>query len=404
MPISYPVIRQTVEFAAKSGVRHALVAQRASLQAELGQRDIDLIVAPQDLRLLSLSLIKQFENAGFGLINLIRNDYSEQLYFQAQLGLLHIDLMPRLTYRGMEFLELPLNDHQVQEFDGMRVVSEPWLVTYSFLRNLLWSGKLDKRYNQRLDDLLANPEHTAVLRESLAAAVGKGTAKQMLEDIKDPAEIAARSRSIRRKFVWRQLRKRPLPTISGVLRHFYLLSRRFLQYPGLMVVLLARDASGKTAILDGIETAFAEYGIVVCHCANDSSTSTNAKLWKQLEGNCIVLMDRCCRDPLIDFSQRRSRAGEWLARCLNPLSLRPDLWLLLDGSLEGSRSGEQPSQQTPREEKNRQSSLECSSVNSIGNHLILDASQATHAVVADAFAAIMDTLAQRADKRLKSRF
>ncbi|MGD0632496.1 MAG: hypothetical protein ABR987_24495, partial [Terracidiphilus sp.] len=271
------------------------------------------------------------------------------------------------------------------------------------LRNLLWSGKLDKRYNQTLDDLLANPEDRAVLRDSLTGAVGHRTSKQMLEDMKDPALIATRSRSIRREFVWRQLRRRPFMTISGVLRHFYLLTKRFLQYPGLMVVLLGRDGSGKPAILEGIETALAEYGTVVYHSEKGSWRTANRRLWKQLEDNRIVLMDRCCRDPLIEFSQIRYWGGEWLARCLNPLVPRPDLWLLLDGPLEESCPGEQPTQRSPGEEKARRSGLGHSSLNSAGNHLILDASQHTSAVVADAYAAIMDTLAQRANKRLKGR-
>lgn len=439
MSINYTVVRQTVELATKSGVRFALVARRTSLQPGSGLRDIDLLVAPRDLPRLSSYLISQLEIADFRLINVVRNDYSEQLYFQGKHGLLHIDLMPRLTYRGIEFLELPLNDDQVEESDGAPVVLEPWLVTYSVLRNLLWSGKLDKRYSQRLDDVLANPEQSAILKQSLVSAVGHRASIQILEDIKDPGRIATRIGSVRRNFIWRQLRGRPLLTISGVLRHYYLLTRRFLQYPGLMVVLLAHDGSGKTAILDGLEAALDEYGVVLCHSVESSLTSRGAtqmaepggdshrkshrnfqssflaacqryrdttlgskgKLWKQLEENRIVLVDRSCCDPFIDFSRRRYHGGEWLARCLFPLTPYPDLWFLLNQPLEGSYGSDQ---QTPGEEKMRQFGSRLSSVNSTSNHLILDASQATDAVVADAYAAIIDTLAQRAAKRLKSRF
>jgi hypothetical protein len=78
-----------------------------------------------------------------------------------------------------------------------------------------------------------------------------------------------------------------------------------------------------------------------------------------------------------------------------------DLWILLEPSSEGAQSS---GQNVPSTRVSTQIAAYRSFVKMRKRYMILDASKPLDAVVEDAYVAIIDTLAERASKKLKSRF
>jgi hypothetical protein len=430
MPISYSQLRQAYQFAASSGVRCALLARHESLHADASFRDIDLIVAARDIPALSASLIGQYARAGYRLFNLIQNDYSEQLYFAGPGSILHIDLMPELSYRGIEFIELPLQEHQVQQIDGMRVVSEPWLVAYSLLRHLLWSGKIDERYRGILARMLNNPESGETLRNLLAGAVGRDCSGKLLEDIGDPVRLFKTARYASRSFLRRRFLRHPLTSGFGFFRHAVLLTRRFILYPGLVVVLLGSQADAVKAVAEGLEVALSEFGIMRPRLAASSgrrqsigetkdldfdSRAVSApqrlyrvlkdytpgfvkRLWRPLEIDHLLLLDQHSWDVTMNLLHSRYGRSRWMAQCIGYFIPKPGLWILLDDQREVAAPGEQQSRKT----KQRIEALR-SLVSAAEDHAIISAMQPTDEIVAEAYAAILDAYARRTQCRFKNR-
>ena len=161
----------------------------------------------------------------------------------------------------LRVVELPLEDHQVRQIDGMRVVAEPWLLAYSLLRHLFFSGKIDPRYRKILTRLLSDPQSGDTLKNLLADAVGRPCAINLLEALDDPALLAIAARPARRSFLRKSFLRRPLASTGGLFRHALLLARRFFAYPGLLVVLLGEPAA-IDALAQGIEDAMPEFGVL----------------------------------------------------------------------------------------------------------------------------------------------
>jgi hypothetical protein len=104
---------------------------------------------------------------------------------------------------------------------------------------------------------------------------------------------------------------------------------------------------------------------------------------------------------LIDPKRYRYGGPMWFARLIGKFIPSPDLWILLDPSTESFRS-RGPDPTSP--EALMQIEAYRAFVKTRKRYVILDASQPADRVTESAYAAIIDTLAQRADRRLKSRF
>jgi hypothetical protein len=109
----------------------------------------------------------------------------------------------------------------------------------------------------------------------------------------------------------------------------------------------------------------------------------------------------CYHDLLIDPKRYRYGGPMWFARLIAKLIPPPDLWILLDQSTESLRSrGPDP----PPPEALTQIEAYRAFVTTRRRYVILAASQPADRVAESAYAAIIDTLAQRADRTLKRRF
>jgi hypothetical protein len=91
----------------------------------------------------------------------------------------------------------------------------------------------------------------------------------------------------------------------------------------------------------------------------------------------------------------------WFARLVCSLFPSPDLWIMLDPAPECSSAGiHEPSHVGAQGQIEAYRAL----VTSKKRHVILDAAKPTDCVIEDAYSAIIDMLARRAERRLASRF
>jgi hypothetical protein len=115
----------------------------------------------------------------------------------------------------------------------------------------------------------------------------------------------------------------------------------------------------------------------------------------------LCIRESCCYELVIAPERYRYYGPVWFARLVTKLSPSLDLWILLAPAEEGSLPSHQevlPAEILRILEAYR------SFVKTKKRYVILDASKPSDSVREEAYAAIIDTLVQRTDGRLKNRF
>jgi thymidylate kinase len=125
-----------------------------------------------------------------------------------------------------------------------------------------------------------------------------------------------------------------------------------------------------------------------------------ADVYPRLRRSGLVLFDRYYHDLLVDPTRHRYGGPLWLARLAGRVFPQPDLVILLDAPPEvlHARKQEVSLGETARQ---REAYLEL--VEKLPNGHVVDASKPVHEVVADAERIILDHVAARTARRLKSR-
>ena len=124
-----------------------------------------------------------------------------------------------------------------------------------------------------------------------------------------------------------------------------------------------------------------------------------AEVYPQLRRSALVLFDRYYHDLLVDPTRHRYGGPMWLAKSLGRVFPQPHLVILLDAPAEvlHARKQEVSLEETARQ---REGYLEL--VQELPNGRVVDASRPVHEVVADAERIILDHVAARTARRLKS--
>jgi energy-coupling factor transporter ATP-binding protein EcfA2 len=137
---------------------------------------------------------------------------------------------------------------------------------------------------------------------------------------------------------------------------------------------------------------------------------TRIALWLVEEWLCLFIgtkvltlriADGSYADLLTDPKGQGYGGPMWFARLAGKLFPSPELWILLDPNPEGLQSRDQEALST---EALRQLEVCRAFVKTRKSYVILDASKPAQSVTEEAYAAIIDTLAQRAERQLKRRF
>jgi hypothetical protein len=121
--------------------------------------------------------------------------------------------------------------------------------------------------------------------------------------------------------------------------------------------------------------------------------------FKKKESRTLRISEGYRYQQLIDLQEHPNGIPTWFARLIASLLPSNDLWILLDPDPALQSGGqEQPADAV------RQLNSYRSFVKTRRRHAILDASHPTNCVSECAYAAIIGTLTERADRTLKSRF
>jgi thymidylate kinase len=237
---------------------------------------------------------------------------------------------------------------------------------------------------------------------------------------------------LRRRLIWRHLIAAPIRSVAAVARHYGCEVRiRFTSAFVDNVCILGPDGAGKSTVLEAVSKGLvgASKEIHVRHLKPDilrngpssgpvtdphgkpprAMAMSLLKVFAWLieawvdqfahghKNATLRLWDRYYHDLLVDPKRYRYGGPMGLARLVGCLIPKPDLWILLDAPPEvlQARKREVRFEETARQ---RQAYLEL--VKGMKNAVVVDASQPLDDVVADASAAILDFLAERARKRL----
>jgi hypothetical protein len=115
----------------------------------------------------------------------------------------------------------------------------------------------------------------------------------------------------------------------------------------------------------------------------------------------LRIREGCYQDQLAGVRTRGHDCPEWLARLAGKLFPSPDLLILLDLAEESVSTSNQA---VIRAEMPAQLEAYRSFITRRNSYVILDASRPPANIMEEAYAAIIDALAQRTDRQLKKRF
>ncbi len=421
----------------KAGIDFLVLRNYQGLPA-FTSNDIDVLVAPRQLQRAEQALLAAAGAAGFRLHNRARFAtlalYLSHRHSNAQA---HFDLFTALKWRGFEFLDC-------REFLRRRVSRGLFAIPHpvdeaasNLLGFLIYTGKVKPKYMSSIPAGF-RPE-PALATALLAETYGRAHAKFLVAAgaREDWAAIEKATGALRRALILRQLIRHPWRTIQSLLSDAWRLAGRFLNPPGLTVVLCGADGCGKStaarAVVDGLSGTFSpakarhfhwKPPLFTARRRAERGPATNphgqpvrnpaASLcyfgfhWLEFflgshvclrpvtfRGG-LVLVDRYYYDFFVDQRRYRLQVPQGIVRLGYVPLKKPDLVVLLDAPAEVLQVRKQ---EVPHAETERQCRAYRAVVQSLSNGRVINAAQSVEKVGADINRAILDFMAKRAQKR-----
>ncbi len=401
---------------------------------EFTSNDIDVLVAPAQLRPAEQALLRATAQAGFRLHNRIEfAPLALFLHHPKSNAQAHFDLFTGLKWRGFDFLPaVGLLQRKVTR-DLFTIPHPADEAATKLLASLIYTGKVKDQYKPAI--CVGFKAEPALAIELLAGAYGRPLALFLGNAAArgDWATIEGATGRLRRALVFRQLARAPRRTLRSLLVDARRLVDRFLWPPGLTVVLCGADGSGKStaarAVMDGLEGTFPPAKVRQFHwkpplftarrqAARGPTTDPhglpprNAALslgyfafhWLEFflgshlrlrpvtfRGG-LVLIDRYYYDFFVDQRRYRLRVPASIVRLGHWFLKKPDLVVLLDAPAEVLQRRKQ---EVALAEAERQRAAYRELVQAFRNGRVLDATQPPDKVGAELNRAVLDFMAQR---------
>jgi thymidylate kinase len=401
--------------------------------------DIDVLVLPAEAARAEQMLVDTARQAGYHLHN--RAEFVPvSLFFHhpASLQQIQFDLFPGLTWRGFELLPpRALLDRRVER-GGFAIPHPAHEAVNNLLTRQIYWGRVKDRYKPIITSGFRSAPAEA--RAQLAGMFGARLANELAEGILAErwADVEARTGAMRRQLIRRRLCRQPVATLRSLLRDLKRFAGRLRRPPGLTVVLLGADGSGKSTVAAGLTEALrgtfqpdksrrVHWKPAVFlrrrRAARPPTTdphgqpprgraaSLAALLYHWLEffigawtqflpvrfRNGLVLIDRYHYDFVVDPRRYRLNVSPAVARALFRLIPAPDLVFLLDAppAVLQARKTEVPAAETRRQ---REAFLALAAT--LPNARILDAARPVDEVVRAATREVLRYLEARQAKRM----
>lgn len=401
--------------------------------------DLDVLVDPYKLEAAEAKLREAAAGQGFRLTN--RAEFSPVSLFLEHLSThdqLHIDLFTGLKWRGFDIVSARVVLAQRQG-KGLFSVPHPLHeACINLLTRLLYHGYVREKYKSGIVATFTSSPAEAV--QMLAESFGEAAARQFVGWVmsNDWAEIEANSGRWRRLLVTRQLCHSPLLPLSAIVADIQRLLKRWLVPPGMMVVMLGPDGSGKSTVTAEVMSALAptfakdkslhlhwkpsllrrdrddgrlvtdphsqpprrrvaSIGYFAFHLF-EFAIGGQVRLRPVLFRNGLSMVDRYYYDLFVDPLRYRLDVPTRLIDFGSRFLLRPDLVFCLDASPEVLHSRKQ---EVALAETARQRQAYFDLAVELPNGHIVDSSRPLEQVVAEVRNIILDHLAERTAQRLE---
>jgi hypothetical protein len=404
-------------------------------------RDVDLLVRASDLP-LAIRILRSIP--GVRVVGYFARPYVASVFLQGissppKARALQIDCDLSLTWKGLAYLpaDTVLQNALLHPAGNstLFVPSPVHEAITSLLASLLIGGFVKEKYFLQVQRTFVR-ERAEVIAAMLPQFGAKVTTRLVDSVIGgDREKILGCVRALRTSLVLRNLLRAPFHCALAVARHY---AKEFeVRYlPGLLVTvcILSPESCDSTTVIETLMPILQFSAVKVekrsfwpdssCKCdfsKNDEDSNSNsgarksslasmatvgrwlAEEWlSRFQKNfALRLIESDSRDLMTNQKWRRYRVPQWFAWLVGKMLPSPDLWILLDPAVGGIQSSNHeaiPAQLLRQLEACR------SFVKTRNRFVILDADKPATRVAEDAYSAIIDFLALRADWLLKDQF
>jgi hypothetical protein len=426
----------------EQGIRLLVLRNYEGFPDSNNSRDLDLLISRSELPLAIRAL------RSIGGIRIV--GYAERYYVASVLvagvsmareaRAIQLDFYLTMSWKGIPYLRMEtLMQAAIQRRAGSLNFYVPHPVheaILSLFAGLLLGGRLKERYFPQAQRTFAAGRSEAVdaLRPQFGVKVAARLVDSIIEGDRSGANACAGP--MRAALALRGLRS-PFRNSLNILRHYgreY--AARFTRQDLETVCIAGPHACCKSTIVERLLPILQFSSVLVekrdsgpglppvqqspgirlhegtytNHRGKGSATPVKVLRWlieewlDQFFGKSLPTL-RICEssyyDLLADPSGFSWSGPKWFPRLAGKLLPAADLWILLDQPADGSlSSGQKPQLAQPGETD----AAYIAFVKTRKKYVILNASKPVATVTEDAYAAIIDTLAERADRQLKSRF
>jgi hypothetical protein len=427
----------------KEGLRPCVLRNYQGFPASNVGRDIDFLISPSQLP-RAIRALRSIE--GVRIIGYLERSSVAEVYLQGISAVpgvrgLEVDFDLSLAWKGMPFLTIDavLQAAVPRPAGGLTFFFVPSPVheaVISLFASLLVGGWLKEKYFPDVQRTFAGSRFEVI--GALQPQFGRKSATRLVDSVigGDREKILGCVGTLRFSLALRSLLRRPVRSILTFVRHYTSeLAVRFSPETLENVCILGPEGCGNATTTEALMP------MLQCSAASVEKRHHTPQLFKsQLPGDSqrgdssattrvgslssmarivrwlmrdwldqfaarkhftLRISETCYEDLLIDPVKYRYGGPMWFARLAGKFFPSPDLWIMLDPAPEGlpARNHDVLS------ERNR-SQLQAyrAFARTRKRYVILDAGQSADRITEAAYSAIVDTLAERALKTLKSRF
>jgi len=401
--------------------------------------DIDILVSNKTLPFAEKILKTVSNKFGFKLHN--RAEFSPVCLFliHASTGYqVHFDLFTSLQWGFFDILmpDEVLRNRSMHE--GIPIPHSVHEATLNLLTTLLIQGYVKDKYKSFIaQSFRENTEQSiAILTRLFGDKIGKQIINSVTKE--DWDTIEARRNVLRKALAFSQLCTRPTFVFKKLLFDIKRLVKRWFNYPGVFIVCIGPDGSGKSSVADRVmkkfETTFKADKSHYYHWKpltfqrsksdigpvdNPHGQATRGplastiylfyhvfefllggilRLKPALFRNGIVVVDRYFYDVMVDPKRYRLNAPTWMVYLVAKIIVKPDLVICLDAP---AKIFYDRKQEVTFEEVVRQREAYLAFIKRLPDGHIVDASCILDDVVKQTVDIIINYMVERTDRRLR---
>jgi hypothetical protein len=435
-----PVLFQALD---REGVRFCVLRNYEGFPARNVGSDVDFLICPSHLShaISAVRSIPGIQIVGYAERYYVAHVFVEGVSSAPGVRALGLDFIWSLNWKGLPFLPTNMILRSAiprQSGDLNFLVPSPiHEAIISLLSSLLVGGWLKEKYFPKVRQTFAGnmAEVIAALRKEFSPKVAERLTNAIIQG--ERQKILARVRSLRISLILRNLLHRPFQSVLAMARYYiYEITVRCTPKTLESVCILDPAGHGNSTVVEGL-VPLLQYSaklvqrrhfgpplnvrselLAKCPCAGSRAesgcfpqvTMTRIAKWlleerlsqfRKRQNLTLQIIESCCYKVFVDSGRRLDKIPGWFARLSGKLYPSPDLWILLDTDGGGLQSKDR---ELPSCEISWQLESYRSFVKTRAKYIILDAGRLADRVTEDAYAAIIDTLAQRTKRQLKIRF